>query len=100
MKNNTDLISQIVFKKVEDDIHTLDYADVLLSGRPLCLDFTDCPQNQANQMLAFLSGVNYATDGDYKLLKNKIFIFALKEHFREQALKEFIKQYGEKNNAK
>ena len=94
MKKDNDIVKLIKFSKVEDDSNTLKYADQMLEGIPLCLDFNDCPKDQGDKVLYFLSGVNYSVDGYVKPLGKNIFLFALKEHYKNPSLKAFIQKYG------
>ena len=88
--------NKIDFIKVEDDTHTFKLADKLMEGGILCLDFNDCPKEQSERVLDFLAGVNYATDGLVKPMKKNIFLFALKEHYRDPEIKEFISKFSSK----
>ncbi|MBP5342650.1 cell division protein SepF [bacterium] len=87
---------KIEFITVEDNEHSLKLADKLLEGATLCLDFTNCPKDQSQRVLDFLSGVNYATDGYVRpVATNKnIFIFALKESFKDPEIKEFLNKFS------
>ncbi len=93
MKNN-DIISKITFFKVEDDTQTFKLANKLLNGDILCLDFNSCPVNQAERVLDFLAGVNYATDGYVSTLSKNIYLFAIKEDYKDPDLKKFISDYS------
>jgi len=94
MSNETNLRDQIQFYNVTDNTNTLKYANKLLQGQILCLNFNDCDIEQAKEALHFLCGVNYATDGLVKTLKANIYLFALKEHYRDQSIKKFIQEYS------
>lgn len=96
MKNEDDkLFNQIEFLKVEDNTKVLRYADKMLLGIPLCLDFRDCPVDQASEVLHFLSGINYAINGNIVRLKSNVFLFALKDYLKDESIKNFIKEYKE-----
>ncbi len=94
MKKDDNIMKIMKFSKVEDDSNTLKFANLMLEGTPLCLDFNDCPKDQGDKVLYFLSGVNYSVDGYVKPLSKNIFIFALKEHYKDPELKAFIQKYG------
>ena len=87
---------KIKFYKVEDGEKTLFYSDLLMEGIPLCLDFRDCPEADAQKVLYFLQGVNYATDGYPTVMKKGVFLFATKKDLRDPEVKEFIKDFQEK----
>ncbi len=86
---------KIKFYKVEDGEKTLTYADLLMQGIPLCLDFRDCPEKEADKVLYFLQGVNYATDGYPTVMKKGVFLFATKKDLKDKDVQEFISEYQE-----
>jgi len=94
MANDTNLRDQIQFINITDDSLTLKCANKLLQGQILCLNFNDCEIDKAKEILNFLCGVNYATDGLVKPLKANIYLFALKEHYRDQTIKKFMQEYS------
>ena len=85
----------IKFISVEDAEKTTKYADLLMEGYALCLDFRNCPLEEANQILYFLEGVNYATDGYPTLMKDKVFLLATKQTLKDPEVKKFINDYKE-----
>ena len=96
-KETTNIKDKIKFYKVEDAEKTLIYADLLMQGFALCLDFRDCPEKDAQQVLYFLQGVNYATDGFPTVMKEKVFLFATKKDLKDKDIKSFINEYKETN---
>ena len=92
---NENIKDKIKFYKVEDGDKTLFYADLLMQGFPLCLDFRDCPEEDAQKVLYFLQGVNYATDGFPTLMKKGVFLFATKKDLKDRDVINFIKEYQE-----
>ena len=42
MKKDDNIMKIMKFSKVEDDSNTLKFANLMLEGTPLCLDFNDC----------------------------------------------------------
>ena len=96
MANDTGNIKdKIKFAKVEDGEKTLYYANLLMEGVALCLDFRDCPEEDAKKVLYFLQGVNYATDGLPTVMKEKVFLFATKKDLKDKQIKSFISEYQE-----
>ena len=92
---NENIKELIKFYKVEDGEKTLFYADLLMQGIPLCLDFRDCPEDDVHKVLYFLQGVNYATDGYPTLMKKGVFLFATKKDLKDKKVISFIKEYQE-----
>nr|MCR5564714.1 cell division protein SepF [Gammaproteobacteria bacterium] len=59
------------------------------------LNLKDCPKEEANQMLFFLEGVNYATDGYPIVLGDSLFLLATKRDLKDPDIKAFVKYYTE-----
>lgn len=95
MKNNMNYAETIKYYDKVNESSIIDIADKMLLGIPVCIDFRSCELDKANQYISFLSGVNYATDGDYCKIKNGIFLFALKTVLKDKSMIDFIKQYTE-----
>ena len=68
---------------------------MLMAGDALCHDFRDCSLDEGNQILYFLQGVNYATDGYVTIMKEKVFLFTTKKDLKDPDIKAFIKEYKE-----
>ena len=94
MATSGSIRDKISFIKIEDNSNTFKYADKLMEGETLCIDFNDCPKEQADGVLNFLSGVNYATDGKVTTISKNIFLFALKEQYKDPDIKNFIAKYA------
>ena len=95
MKYEETAKDRIKFYMVEDGVKATKFADMLMEGLTLCLDFRNCPETEGNQVLMFLEGVNYATDGYPMLMKPKVFLFATKKDLKDPIIKQFIKDYKE-----
>ena len=96
-KDKHNIEDKIKFIIVEDAEKTKKYADLLMEGYALCLDFRNCPIDEANQILIFLEGVNYATDGYPTVMKDKVFLLATKQTLKDPEVKKFISDYKEAN---
>lgn len=86
---------RIKFALVEDADSATKFADLLMEGVPLCLDFRNCPDSDGNQVLYFLEGVNYATDGVPIIMKPKVFLFITKKDLKDPTIKDFLDKYKE-----
>lgn len=76
---------------VEADDETLyKICDVILSGRAVLANFAKVKIKEANDMLMFISGVVYATDGEVKRVDDKLFLFGRKEEFEDGSLYSYI----------
>ena len=80
---------------VKDPKDTTKIADKLMEGQPIILNLKDCPKEEANQMLFFLEGVNYATDGYPIVLGDSLFLLATKRDLKDPDIKAFVKYYTE-----
>ncbi|HHU21017.1 MAG TPA: cell division protein SepF [Acholeplasma sp.] len=67
-----------------------DIANFVLSGRPVLANFNDIPSKEANQMLSFLAGVVYATEGEICQISDTLFLFARKEEYEDGSLYQYI----------
>lgn len=76
---------------VEADDETLyKICDVILSGRAVLANFAKVKIKEANDMLRFISGVVYATEGEVKRVDDKLFLFGRKEEFEDGSLYSYI----------
>ena len=95
MSNKINIKEKIKFFTVEDAEKTTKYADLLMQGYPICLNFKNCPEAEANQILYFLEGVNYATDGYPVVMGEKIILLATKKDLKDPDIKAFINECKE-----
>ena len=94
---NNDVIQKsemIVFDKLEtdDDKYLTSLADQLLDGKPLILNFEPLDIDQANKIIAFLSGVVYAISGEIVNVQEKVFMFATKDVYDDGSMEDFLKE--------
>ncbi len=78
-----------------DDSYLTSLADKMLSGTPLILNFKPLDVDQANKIVAFLSGVVYAAKGEIVLVQEKVFLFARHDVFEDGSMEEFLKDFVE-----
>ena len=72
------------------DEQLLEVCDTILSGKAVLANFNKISSQDANMMLSFISGVIYATDGEYFKLESKMFLFGRKEEFEDGSLYQYI----------
>ena len=89
--DNTPAAKKMIMENLLDPSKATSYADSLLKGIPLCLGFGELDIDEANKIIAFLSGVVYAIDGVAKKINDNAFLFARKEEFLDGSLNEFLK---------
>ena len=91
--DNTPAAKKMIMENLLDPSKATSYADSLLKGIPLCLGFGELDIDEANKIIAFLSGVVYSINGTAKQLNDNAFLFATKENFLDGSLNEFLKNF-------
>lgn len=66
--------------------------DTIKKGRAVLVNFDKIKTEEANYMLAFISGVVYALDGENFKVENKMFLFGTKEVFEDGSLYAYIEE--------
>jgi len=87
----------IVFEKLksDDDRYLTSLADQMMDGHPLILSFDLLDIDQANKVIAFLSGVVYAQKGEILNVKEKVFMFANHDVYDDGSMDDFLKEIVE-----
>ena len=83
------------FIKIDEESDVFELADKLMLRQPLILNFEDFDTVESNRFIVFLSGVIYALDGEVEVIRNKIFVFAIKPDLKDKSLRKFINEYKE-----
>jgi len=83
------------FVKVTSANQALSLADQILEGTPLVVNFEDLSVSEANQMIAFLSGVVYSINGTNLQMQAKVFLFTKDENLKDGTIMEFYQEYKE-----
>ncbi len=83
-----DKIKFVVINENKDE-KLFDACDAILSGHPLLLKFESLEINDANKMLAFISGVIYATEGKIFKVESHLFLLGRKEEFEDGSLYQY-----------
>ena len=88
---------QIIFEKLQsdEDKYLTGLADKMIKGNPLILNFETLDIDQANKVIAFLSGVIYAIQGEIVNVKERVFMFATKDVYDDGSMDEFLKEIVE-----
>lgn len=74
----------------DSDDELLKICDTILSGRAVLANFDKIPPTRANEMLAFISGVVYAKEGEAIKLDSRLFLFGRKEEFEDGSLYQYV----------
>lgn len=91
--NNTTMTAfdKIQFIAVEDssDDTLLDISNKILDGYPVLVNFEKLGLQESNNMLSFLSGVVYATEGQTLRIQPRLFLLGRKEEFEDGTLYQY-----------
>lgn len=68
----------------------LKICDNILNGKPVLANFDKLSAADCNYMLAFISGVVYACEGETMQLGQKLFLFARKEEYEDGSLRQYV----------
>ena len=90
IENKTVKSDQIIFEKLhsDEDKYLTGLADQMMKGNPLILSFETLDIDQANKVIAFLSGVIYAIEGEIVNVKERVFMFATKDVYEDGSIQE------------
>jgi len=94
-KKNKKAFDRIEFVMLEPDLDVFKLADKLLKGIPLILNFENQNDIESNKVITFMSGITYAIDGEIEVIKEKIFLFATKQDYKDGSLRKFVNEYKE-----
>lgn len=86
--NSYDKMEYIDVKTATDE-QVLMISDKILAGYPVLANFENLKKEDANKLLAFISGVLYATDGQSIRIQSRLFLFARKEEFQDGSLYQY-----------
>lgn len=83
-----DKIEYMVIKNASDE-QAIEISDKIMSGSPVLANFENINRDEANMMLAFISGVLYALDGKILKIQSRMFLLARKEEFEDGTLYQY-----------
>lgn len=95
MGKNKGAIDRVQFIMMDRKLNVIKLADQLLKRIPLIVNFEEYNDAESNQVITFLSGVTYAIDGEIEKIRDKIFLFACKEDYKDGSLRKFVEEYKE-----
>ncbi|MFA6678437.1 MAG: cell division protein SepF [Acholeplasmataceae bacterium] len=86
---------RIIFEDLDtgDDDYIVSLANELINGSPLVVNFEKLDIDEANKVIAFLSGVMFAVGGKIERINSRIFLFARAQEFKDGTLKQFVDEY-------
>lgn len=86
---------RIIFEDLDtgDDDYIVSLANELINGSPLVVNFEKLDIDEANKVIAFLSGVMFAVGGKIERISSRIFLFARAQEFKDGTLKQFVAEY-------
>lgn len=83
---------RLVMENLVDPDKAVSLADMLMKGSPICIGCGELDVDEANKIIAFLSGVVYAIGGEVRQINDKAFLFARKQEFMDGTLNQFLAQ--------
>ena len=91
----TTAFDRIIFESLstDEDTYITSLASELVDGNALVLNFEELQPDPANKIMAFLSGVVFAIEGEIIQINKKVFLFARQQEFKDGSLKQFIDEY-------
>lgn len=76
--------------EIGDEEEMFKICDTILGGKAVLANFDKLEAEKANHILAFISGVVYATEGQIFKLDNRLFVFGRKEEYEDGSLLQYI----------
>ncbi|MCR3905795.1 MAG: cell division protein SepF [Tenericutes bacterium] len=92
-EDNEIMSDKIIFENLltDEDQYITGLAEKMINGHPLILNFEPLDIDQANKVIAFLSGVIYAIHGEIANVQEKVFMFAASDVYDDGSMEEFLK---------
>lgn len=84
-----DRMVYFIFQEKSDE-EMFKLCDTILSGKPVLANFDKVKPADCNFMLAFISGVIYACEGQTIQVGNKLYLFARKEEYEDGSLLQYV----------
>lgn len=84
----------LIYSKVieRNDEELFKIADMIIDGKPVLVNFDSVVASDCNFMLAFLSGIVYAYDGEAIPLGERSFLFARGKELEDGSLMEWVEE--------
>lgn len=89
LMSSFDLMEYFIVKDRTNET-VLGLCDTILSGKPVLANFDKLSPSDCNYILAFMSGVIYATQGEVVPVGDRLYLFARKEEFEDGTLREYV----------
>lgn len=88
---------RIIFEDLDnsEDAYLVALAEELINGHPLVINFEKLIVDEANKVVAFLSGVMFAVGGIVEKINSRVFLFSRAQEYKDGTLKQFINEYKE-----
>ncbi len=90
-----DAREQMEFLKLASASEAQELADKIIDGKSLVINFEDVDVSEANQVIAFLSGIVYVIKGVNLQMQKKVFLFTRSENLEDGSIMDFYNQYKE-----
>lgn len=84
-----DKMEYYIVQESSDD-EMLKLSDIILSHKAVLANFDKLNNSECNYMLAFVSGVVYALDGEVMKIGPKLFLLGGKEEYEDGSLRQYV----------
>lgn len=81
---------EYIFVQSKDDEELFHICDTLIGGHPVIVNFDKLSGADCNYMLAFISGVVYALEGQAIRIGSKLFMFGSKADYEDGSLLQYV----------
>ncbi len=87
-------VDKILFAELEKGDDVVKHAAEIRDGNPVVMNFKKLNIDEANKALAFLAGFLYALKGETVNIHEGVYLFALKEEFKDGSLHAFVTEHS------
>lgn len=84
-------IERLVSRQLTPADEGADLALEIMAGNPVAINLSDLDIASANKLLAFLSGVTFALKGETLMIKEKVYLFTVKENLEDGSLDALVR---------
>ena len=81
---------EYIFVNTKEDEELFRICDTIMGGHPVIVNFDKLSGADCNYMLAFISGVVYALEGQAIRIGPKLFMFGSKKDFEDGSLLQYV----------
>ncbi len=91
---NVQSVEKIVFAELDKGDDVVGLSAEIRDGNPVVMNFKKLNIDEANKALAFLAGFLYALKGETVSIHEGVYLFALKDEFKDGSLHAFVTEHS------